>query len=63
MNEANVFDNSTFPVLTTERLTLRRVIPSDAADVLVFRGDWEVQKYNGPLFQDTEEVQALVEEL
>lgn len=58
-----MFDFSTFPVLTTERLTLRKVLHSDAQDVLVFRGDWEVQKYNGPVFQDVEAVQSLIEEL
>jgi hypothetical protein len=39
MYQENVFDFSHFPVLTTERLSLRRVLLSDAADVLVFRGD------------------------
>jgi ribosomal-protein-alanine N-acetyltransferase len=63
MNATNVFDHSTFPVLITERLTLRRPLPSDALDVLVFRGDWEVQKYNGPVLKDVAEVQILIEQL
>jgi ribosomal-protein-alanine N-acetyltransferase len=63
MNATNMFDHSTFPVLTTERLTLRRPLLSDAPDVLVFRGDWEVQKYQGPVFKDVAEVQTLIEEL
>jgi ribosomal-protein-alanine N-acetyltransferase len=63
MNGTNAFDHSTFPVLTTERLTLRRPLLSDAPDVLVFRGDWEVQKYQGPVFKDAAEVQTLIEEL
>jgi RimJ/RimL family protein N-acetyltransferase len=63
MNDTNVFDFSAFPVLATERLTLRKLLLSDASDVLVFRGDWEVQKYNGPVFQDVEEAQTLIEEL
>lgn len=63
MNDTDLFDASTFPILTTGRLTLRRLRPSDAADVLVFRGDWEVQKYNGPVFQNVKEVQTLIEEL
>jgi ribosomal-protein-alanine N-acetyltransferase len=58
-----VFDFSTFPVLRTERLTLRKLLRSDAPDVLVFRGDWEVQKYNGRVFQNVKEVEALIEEL
>lgn len=63
MGDTNLFDFSTFPVLATARLTLRRLRRSDAADVLVFRGDWEVQKYNGPVFQDLEAVHSLIEEL
>ena len=46
MYQENVFDFSHFPALTTERLTLRRVLLSDAADVLVFRGDAYVQRFN-----------------
>jgi ribosomal-protein-alanine N-acetyltransferase len=48
MSEA-LFDFSTFPVLTTERLRLRQVQHTDAAAVLVSFGDFEVQKYNGPV--------------
>ena len=39
MSDSTGFDYSSFPVLTTERLTLRELLLSDAADVLVFRGD------------------------
>jgi len=63
MSDTNLFDFSTFPALATARLTLRRLRASDAADVLVFRGDWEVQKFNGPVFQDAQGVQTLIEEL
>ena len=35
-----------FPTLSTERLILREVVAEDAEDLLVFRGDPEVQKYN-----------------
>lgn len=63
MNDTDVFDFSTFPVLTTERLTLRESLLSDAPDVLVFRGDWEVQKYNGPVLQDVDDVETLIEEV
>ena len=63
MNDINVFDFSTFPTLTTERLTLRELLPSDASDVLIFRGDPEVQKYNGPVLQKVEEAQTLIEEV
>jgi ribosomal-protein-alanine N-acetyltransferase len=63
MNDTNVFDFSSFPILTTERLVLRELVLSDAPDVLVFRGDPEVQKYNDPVLQNVEEVQTLIEEL
>ncbi|MBN1247712.1 MAG: GNAT family N-acetyltransferase [Anaerolineae bacterium] len=57
------FDFSRFPVLTTERLTLRELLPSDAEDVLAFRGDREVQRYHGPVFHDLEDVQSMIGEL
>ena len=63
MSAKTLFDFSTFPVLTTKRLTLRQLQLADAEDMLVFRGDWEVQKYNGPVFQDVIEAQGLIEEL
>lgn len=56
-------DNPTFPVLETERLILRKARLSDAADVLVFRGDPVVQRFNDPVMQTVEEVQTLLEEL
>ena len=58
-----MFDFSSVPVLTTERLTLRELRLSDAADVLIFRGDPTVQQYNGPVFQSVAEVHSLIEEL
>jgi ribosomal-protein-alanine N-acetyltransferase len=59
----SVFDFPAFPLLATERLVLREVLPSDALDVLVFRSDPEVQRYNGPIMQNLGEVQALIEEV
>jgi RimJ/RimL family protein N-acetyltransferase len=58
----NVFDFSPFPVLTTKRLALCKLLHSDAVDLLVFRGDWEVQKYNGPVAQNEDDVLTLIEE-
>jgi len=58
-----LFDFSRFPILTTERLTLRELLLSDAPDVLVFRGDFEVQKYNGSVLQNVGEVHTLIEEI
>lgn len=39
--------SNTFPVLETERLILREVIPGDAASVLTYLSDIEVMKYYG----------------
>ena len=63
MNKPNVLAFTAFPVLTTARLTLREVLLSDAPDVLVFRGDAQVQKYNGPIMQNVGEVQDLIREV
>ena len=58
MGNNTIFDFTTFPELITERLVLRELRLADAADLLVFRGDWEVQKYNGPVLQTIEEAQS-----
>jgi ribosomal-protein-alanine N-acetyltransferase len=52
-----------FPTLTTERLLLRELIPADAADVLVFRGDPEVQKYDDPPIHTVQEAEEFIEEM
>lgn len=57
------FDFNTFPVLTAERLVLRELRLSDATDVLVFRGDPIVQKYDDPVIHTMAEAQAFIEEL
>jgi len=44
-----MFDFKTFPVIETERLILRDLRHTDAADVLTFRGDPIVQKYDDPV--------------
>lgn len=58
-----VFDFSTFPTLTAEQIALRELRRSDAADVLVFRGDPEVQRYNAPVSQSLADVHELMDEL
>ena len=58
-----VFDPSTFPMLTTERLTLREPLPGDAADYFVAGSDPVVQRYNAPTMQKVEEAEALIEEV
>ena len=63
MNPKPIFDFTTFPVLTTERLILRELRRSDAADVLIFRGDPVVQKYDDPVIHTELEAQTLIDEL
>ncbi len=52
--------SSTFPVLETERLILRDVRLSDAADVLVFRGDPVVQRFDDEPIHTEAEAEAFI---
>jgi len=52
MHSTDLFDFGPFPILATERLVLREILDSDAADVLVCWGDPEVQKYNSEPLTD-----------
>jgi [ribosomal protein S5]-alanine N-acetyltransferase len=54
------FEIARFPTLTTDRLILREVVAEDADDLLLFRGNAEVQKYNLVPMKDTREALALV---
>ena len=54
------FDIATFPTLITDRLVLREVVAADAEDLLVFRGDPEVQRYNLVPMKDVREALGLV---
>ena len=45
------FDFSAFPVLITDRIILRELRKEDAADLLVFRGDAEEQRFNSEPLQ------------
>lgn len=56
------FDYFEFPVLTTERLILREVRLSDAPDLLVFRGDPYVQRFNSRPLQSVAEAETAVRE-
>jgi ribosomal-protein-alanine N-acetyltransferase len=51
------------PTLITERLTLRELRPEDAADVLIFRGDPYVQRFNSEPLKTVKEAAAFIEEL
>lgn len=55
-------DLAAFPVLTTERLVLRELRPSDADLVLAMRSDPEVMRHvNRPLAQTMDDALALIE--
>lgn len=56
-----MFDFSQFPILTTERLTLREPVLADAANVFAFRGDPQVQKYNDTPLETVEDAKRLIE--
>ena len=61
MHHSERFDFATFPTLTTDRLILREVVAADAADVFVFRSDYEVQYYNGAPMKELAEAVALID--
>lgn len=56
-------DETGFAVLTTARLRLRELRPTDAADLFVFRGDPVVQRFNSEPLQSVEAAAAFIEEL
>jgi len=56
-------DFESFPVIKTERLILRDLRYSDAADVLTFRGDPIVQKYDDPAIHTEGEAREFIDEL
>jgi ribosomal-protein-alanine N-acetyltransferase len=49
--------------LTTARLELRALRPADAADILTFRGDPEVQRFDEPVLRDENEALAFITEM
>ena len=63
MHPNPLFDFSSFPVLVTERLRLRNFRRADAADVLTFRGDPIVQKYDDPPIHSEEQAREFIDEL
>lgn len=52
-----------FAVLTTDRLVLRELRLTDAADVFVFRGDPVVQRFDDPPVESVEETAVFIEEM
>lgn len=63
MNTQSIFDFKIFPALTSERLILRRALLTDAPDVLIFRSDAYVQRFNSPVFKEVNEAEELIHEL
>src|SRR3954447_10380346 len=49
-----------FPRIATGRLLLRECSDADAADILHFRGDREVQQYNTDPMRDEAEARGLI---
>lgn len=58
-----MYDFAQFPTLTSERLRLRELRREDAADVLVFRGDPYVQRFNSEPLQSLAESEQSIEEI
>ena len=52
-----------FRTLTTKRLSLRELRDADAADVLAFRGDPVVQRFDDPPIHSLEEAVAFIQEM
>ena len=63
MHTTELFDFGPFPTLTTERLVLRDLTDADAADVYVFWGDPEVQKYNAEPLRDVSQAHTFIAEM
>ena len=57
------FDYSAFPLLITDRIILRELRNEDAADLLVFRSDPEVQRFDSEPLQTLEQSAALIDEV
>lgn len=59
-----IFDFDTFPVLHTDRLLLREILPSDADSIFAIRGDYEVTRHNiGPAYPDRSYATRLIESM
>jgi ribosomal-protein-alanine N-acetyltransferase len=56
-----LFDFTAFPILETERLMLREIIPGDADALFRIRGDYEVTKYNiGAAYYSVDQANDLI---
>ncbi|MFC4942186.1 GNAT family N-acetyltransferase [Pseudonocardia sp. GCM10023141] len=52
-----------FPVLETERMVLREIVPADARALLAFRSEPDEQKHNDAPLVHIDESHALIERL
>lgn len=61
---SEIFDFSFFPVLKTERLTLRQLTLDDSAAVYAMRSDYEVTRLNiGAAYTNLGQARALIESI
>lgn len=59
-----MFSFTKFPVIHTERLILRELVPADAEDVFIIRGNYEVTKYNiGAAYKSISQAGKLIESI
>lgn len=59
-----LFDFSSFPTLTTHRLTLRQIMPDDADAIFTIRGDYAVTRYNiGAAYDDVSRARTLIDSI
>lgn len=58
---SNLFNFTVFPILRTQRLILREILPGDAEAVFRIRGDYEVTKYNiGPAYETLDQAVGII---
>ena len=56
-----LFNFQEFPIIETERLRLREIVPADAEAIFAIRGDYEVTKYNiGQAYTSVERARKLI---
>lgn len=59
-----LFDFLAFPILTTQRLTLRQITPTDAEAIFAIRGDFEVTRHNiGDAYTDLSAAHRLIDSM
>ncbi len=60
----DLFDFAEFPILQTQSLILREIVPADAEAIFRVRGDYEVVQYNGGVpYNRVEQAHELIESI